>query len=115
MRPPVNSYSAPKNEKDQGKHNAWLVDQVTALERRVADLETQLEKTLKRQGNELSNATMFNDLKVDFGPGVSKVMFLGNSTSPPTVDPEGGVFLYVSEGRLMAIGSGGTITELTPA
>lgn len=48
---------------------------------------------------------------VSFGSG-SKVMFIANATTVPTVNPTGGGILYVEAGALKYRGSSGTITTI---
>jgi hypothetical protein len=109
----MNPREAAKNPTDQGLYNQSLTDQLTRALNRISTLETQLAQSIQRQAS-VGNVAIFGE-KADFGTGTSKVQFIGNSTRPPAGTPSGGVYLYVSEGRLIVIGSSGTITELSVA
>jgi hypothetical protein len=106
----MNPREAAKNPTDQGLYNQSLSDQLTRALNRIATLETQLAQSIQRQTS-LGNVAIFGE-SVSFEQGTSKVIFIGNSSRPPTEYPVAGIYLYADGDHLMALGSAGTSTPI---
>ena len=57
------------------------------------------------------NVELVSNIDPDFGDA-SGIVYIQNATQEPDTDPTSGGFLYVLDGNLYFIGSGGTLTKI---